>query len=86
MFWIVTYLIGVVLALYALIKRVIMLQNELTVVDIFYSSLISLGSWISWLIFSDFAGNILLELGRRLFKTGEKTLWKKTTTTSAIPK
>ena len=66
----IAYLIGVIAASYALIRRIVTIQNNLTVTDIFFTLLCSFGSWVTYFLFSDW----ILET---LVKIGSITLWKK---------
>jgi predicted small secreted protein len=77
MYWIVVYLIGVIITFYLIVKKVISLQKNLLIADMVFATLISLGSWISWIVFCDEAFEFFSRIGFELLKLGNKMVWRK---------
>lgn len=78
-FWVILgiYLVGVLLAYLALIKRVLSIQDHLTLQDIWYSFIVALFSWVAYVLFSESAGNVILWTTARFSKLGGKVIWRK---------
>ena len=75
--FLIAYLIGAIVTFYCVIKRVIVNHDRLLVADLAYTLLLSLGSWMSWIIVCDEALDLFSSVTKQFTKVGNKTVWQK---------
>ena len=76
-YWLIFYIVGYILAASGLIKKMMRAQPQITVRELFYAAIVSLLSWVGYVLFDEDFGDFVLILNHRFANMGSKAIWRK---------